>query len=97
VQQQQEHRGLQLSSFSSNFLSPNNGYSMLGTLPAHRLTHLNLDLKRSRGLSGGGLAAALARLSSLQKLQLASTCNSTPWQLDAAADGEAIPGSCLLA
>jgi hypothetical protein len=73
--------GFELDSFSSNCLAD---ASVLEVLAAHSLTRLNIAVKPSGGSSALALAAALARLSSLQELSLAST-----------ADGCSLPGSCL--
>uniref|UniRef100_A0A383VTP7 Uncharacterized protein n=1 Tax=Tetradesmus obliquus TaxID=3088 RepID=A0A383VTP7_TETOB len=75
---QQQQGGLRLSSFSSNWRgSP----ELLGALPAHSMTKLQLDLgipsrkptAASYGLDGAVTSAALARLSSLWQLTLADT------------------------
>jgi hypothetical protein len=73
---QQQLQGLQLVSFDSDWLvAP----AVLAALPAHSLTSLNLDLDFTAaktpvglGVNGMAVAAALARLSSLQHLCLGS-------------------------
>jgi hypothetical protein len=82
-QQQQQRRphGLRLSSFTSNCLvTPDT----LAALPAHSLTHLDVELVHSKALDGAVMAAALAQLSSLQHLSLSN--NSC----------KPVPGRCLL-
>uniref|UniRef100_A0A383W7L2 RNI-like protein n=1 Tax=Tetradesmus obliquus TaxID=3088 RepID=A0A383W7L2_TETOB len=68
-QQQQQQACLRLSSFSSNCLVT---LDMLAALPAHSLTHLDLNLMHSPAMDGSALSAALARLSSLQQLSLSN-------------------------
>jgi hypothetical protein len=66
-QQQQQQRGLRLSSFATNCLvTPDT----LAALPAHSLTHLDIDLEHSKPMDGTVLSAASAQLSSLQHLSL---------------------------
>jgi hypothetical protein len=64
--QPQQQPGLRMASFSS---SAPGAASMLAVLPPS-LTQLDLDLRSSRMLNSGAMAAALARLSSLRELSL---------------------------
>jgi hypothetical protein len=58
-QQQQQLLGLRLASYAG-FPGDTN---TLAALPAHSLTHLDLNFKYSSGIGGAALSAALARLS----------------------------------
>jgi hypothetical protein len=77
---QQQLLGLRLASFTG---FPGDS-SILETLPAHSLKHLDLDFRHSSHIGGPALSAALARLSNLQQLRLSTTI-----------DAVAIPGRCL--
>jgi hypothetical protein len=85
-QQQPQQRGLQLASFSTNCLVfP----GVLSALPAHSLTHLDLDLRlfgefRAYGYQqmtdgdGPAVSAALAQLSSLRQLHISNGLTCLP-------------------
>jgi hypothetical protein len=68
-QQQQQQHDWRLASFSCNL---SGAAGMLAALPAHSLTSLDLGITNSYDTSSKELAAALARLSSLQRLCIAS-------------------------
>jgi hypothetical protein len=82
-QQQQQQQQLRLVSFSSNWLLD---VGIVNFLPAGSLTQLDLELpfQMPSGLidvpnwNGPELACALAQLSNLQQLRLASTCRAMP-------------------
>jgi hypothetical protein len=67
--QQQQQQAWRVASFRSAWP---NALGMLAALPAHSLTQLHLTLDEDAPPSSVALAAALARLSSLEQLQLDS-------------------------
>uniref|UniRef100_A0A383W177 F-box domain-containing protein n=1 Tax=Tetradesmus obliquus TaxID=3088 RepID=A0A383W177_TETOB len=75
-QQQQQRCGLRLASFSCT--APG-GAALLALLPPHSLTELTFG----SCFSGPAVAAALARLSSLQRLHLIDCygCQAAAWRL----------------
>jgi hypothetical protein len=73
-QQQQQQQGWRLGSFSCDMPG---AAGMLAALPAHSLTHLDLDVRLSGDMmTADGLSAALARLSNLQQLCIQSGAGS---------------------
>jgi hypothetical protein len=81
-QQQQQQPRLRLASFSSDSLCD---ASMVAALPAHSLTHLDLDVGPEDTFDAPALFAALAQLSSLQQL----------WLTNKRGFSSSTPGSCL--
>jgi hypothetical protein len=81
-QQLQQQHGLHMSSFSSNCLVR---ADLLAALPAHSLTHLELEFMHSTAPDSAALSAVLAQLSSLKHLELSSGNNNSP-----------VSGRCLL-
>jgi hypothetical protein len=69
-QQQQQQGGLQLVEYTSGFLGSS---AVLGALPAHSLTQLDLDWCCGGTTSGPTLSKALVRLSNLQRLRLGNS------------------------
>jgi hypothetical protein len=93
-QQQQQH--WRLASLSCDLPG---AADMLGALPAHSLTHLDLDVRLSgETTTADDLSAALARLSNLQQLCIHSGTGFTAhsWGPEPDADIPEIPGSYLV-